>query len=89
MKASLVMTQDQWNELHHHLSGSAVQERFAVLLVGHRRPPGEISLLCHKVIPYTDTRLVDASMGIRLLPEGIVHMMNAANAARTGIVGYF
>ncbi len=86
MRASVVMTQDQWKKLCHHLSGSAVHERFAVLLVGHRRSPGEISLLCHKVIPYTDARLVDESVGIRLTPEGIVHMMNAANAAHTGIV---
>jgi len=86
MKASLTMTSEQWECLRRHLDSSAVEERFAVLLVGHRRSGSETALLCHKVIPYTDPRLVDTSMGIRLSPEGIVRMMNAANEAGTGIV---
>ncbi|MFW6114452.1 MAG: HesA/MoeB/ThiF family protein [bacterium] len=86
MRASLVMTPAQWDTLYQHLHESESEERFAVLLVGHSRSRGAISLLCHKVVPYTDARLVDTSMGIRLSPEGIVHMMNLANTAGTGIV---
>ena len=86
MKASLVLTQSQWQELDAHLWASDVHERFAVLLVGFRIGRGEIALLCNKVVPYADPRLIDDRFGIRLSPHGVVSIVNAALGAGTGVV---
>ena len=84
--ATLTLIPAQWRLLHDHLRSSTREERFAVLLVGHRRTGRNVDLFCQRVIPYTEPTWVDHTYGVRVSPEGVVQMMNAAKRAGAGIV---